>query len=186
MTLTPYIRSFPGFDLDIERKQTDKQTLLCTDPLTNQHPFSINVSNLAETKEKTFSIQMLEHLKIVYSEGNTKGKKFRRKFRKKCINPYFFIFSNPISQLAQEHTGLIGLRNGLGTYWTSQVALAVKNLLSMQETQEIQIRYLGWEDTLKQEMATHSSILAWKIPEREECDQLQSAGVTMSRTRLSD
>ena len=37
----------------------------------------------------------------------------------------------------------------------------VKNLLAMQETQ---IRYLDWEDPLEKEMATHSSILAWRIP----------------------
>ena len=41
----------------------------------------------------------------------------------------------------------------------------VKNLLAMQETQ---IRSLGWEDLLEKEMATHSSILAWKIPWMEE------------------
>ena len=37
----------------------------------------------------------------------------------------------------------------------------VKNLLEIQETQ---IRSLGWEDLLEKEMATHSSILVWKIP----------------------
>ena len=34
--------------------------------------------------------------------------------------------------------------------------------------QEIQVRSLGWEDTLEKEMATHSSILAWRIPWPEE------------------
>ena len=34
--------------------------------------------------------------------------------------------------------------------------------------QETQVRSLGWEDPLEQEMATHSSILAWKIPWMEE------------------
>ena len=46
--------------------------------------------------------------------------------------------------------------------------------LSMQETQ---IRSLGWEDPLEEEMATHSSILAWKIPWTEELGQLQSLGL---------
>ena len=36
----------------------------------------------------------------------------------------------------------------------------VKNLPAMQETQETRVRSLGWEDPLKEEMATHSSILA--------------------------
>ena len=40
----------------------------------------------------------------------------------------------------------------------------VKNLPAMQETQETWVRSLGWEDPLEQELATYSSILAWKIP----------------------
>ena len=38
----------------------------------------------------------------------------------------------------------------------------------MQETQEMQVQSLGWEDTLEKEMATHSSILAWRIPWTDE------------------
>ena len=38
----------------------------------------------------------------------------------------------------------------------------------MQETQETQVRSLCWEDTLEEEMATGSTILAWKIPWTEE------------------
>ena len=34
----------------------------------------------------------------------------------------------------------------------------------MQETQEMQVQSLGWEDPLEEDMATHSSILAWRIP----------------------
>ena len=41
---------------------------------------------------------------------------------------------------------------------------AVKNLPPMQETQESRVRSLGQEDPVKEEMVTHSSILAWKIP----------------------
>ena len=40
----------------------------------------------------------------------------------------------------------------------------VKNLLAMQELQETRDQSLGGEDPLEEEMATHSSILAWKIP----------------------
>ena len=46
----------------------------------------------------------------------------------------------------------------------------VKHLPAMQETQ---VRSLGWEDPLEKEMATHSSILAWKIPWTEEPGRLQ-------------
>ena len=43
---------------------------------------------------------------------------------------------------------------------------------------------MGWEDSLEKEMATHSSILAWRIPGTEEPGGLQSTGVAKSRTRL--
>ena len=41
-------------------------------------------------------------------------------------------------------------------------------------TQETQVQSLGWEDLLEEEMATHSSILAWRIPWTEEPGGLQS------------
>ena len=44
----------------------------------------------------------------------------------------------------------------------------VKNLLVMQETQEMQVQSLDWEDSLEKEMATQFSILAWRIPGTEE------------------
>ena len=50
----------------------------------------------------------------------------------------------------------------------------VKNLPVIQETQEMWVRSLGWEDPLEEEMATHSSILAWRILWTEEPDRLQS------------
>ena len=49
----------------------------------------------------------------------------------------------------------------------------VKNLPAMQETQ---VRSLGREDPLENRMATHSSVLAWKIPWTEEPGRLQSMG----------
>jgi len=48
--------------------------------------------------------------------------------------------------------------------WASQVALVVKNPPPMQETEEMWVQSLGREDPLEEEMATHSSILAWRIP----------------------
>ena len=47
----------------------------------------------------------------------------------------------------------------------------------MQETQETLVRFLGQEDPLEMEMATHFSILAWKIPWTEEPGGLQSIGL---------
>ena len=55
----------------------------------------------------------------------------------------------------------------------------VKNLPEMQEKQ---VRFLGWEDPLKKEMATYSSILACIIPWTEEPGGLQSMGVAKSQT----
>ena len=46
----------------------------------------------------------------------------------------------------------------------------------MQKTQETQLRSLGWDNPLKEEMATYSSILAWKIPQIEEPGRLQPVG----------
>ena len=48
------------------------------------------------------------------------------------------------------------------------------NLLPIQETQ---VRFLGWQDPLEEEMATRSWILAWRIPWTEEPGGLQSVGL---------
>ena len=50
-------------------------------------------------------------------------------------------------------------------YWASLVAQMVKNLPAMQDTR---VRSLGWEEPLQEEMATHPSILAWRILRTEE------------------
>ena len=52
----------------------------------------------------------------------------------------------------------------------------VKNPPVMQATQETVVRSLGWEDPLEEGTATHSSILAWRIPGTEEPGGLQSMG----------
>ena len=56
----------------------------------------------------------------------------------------------------------------------------------MQELQEAWALSLGWEDPLEEEMATHSNILAWKIPWTEEPGGATVHGVTNSQTRLSN
>ena len=53
----------------------------------------------------------------------------------------------------------------------------VKNLPVVQKVEEMWVQSLGQEDPLEQEMATHSSILAWKIPWAEEPGGLQSMGL---------
>ena len=65
-----------------------------------------------------------------------------------------------VSRLLTTSSGLLGGSDG-------------KRLPAMQETQ---VRSLGQEDPLEKEMATHSSILAWRIPWTEETGRLQSVG----------
>ena len=62
------------------------------------------------------------------------------------------------------------------------MAQRLKRLPAMREAC---VRFLGGEDSLEKEMATHSSIFAWRIPWMEEPGGLQSTG-SQSRTRLSD
>ena len=66
---------------------------------------------------------------------------------------------------------------------TSLVTQTVKNLPAVQETWVLS---LGGEDPLEKAMATHSSILAWKIPMDRGAWQATAHGVTKSLTRLSD
>ena len=88
----------------------------------------------------------------------------------------YFYHSSPGSSCGKESScnagdpGLIpgsgkspgeGIRYPLQYSWSSLVAQMVKNLPAMWETW---VQSLGWEDSLEKEMATHSSILAWRIP----------------------
>ena len=63
-------------------------------------------------------------------------------------------------------------------FWTFLLAQMAQNLPAMWETW---IRSLGWVDPLEKEMATHSSILAWRIPWTEEPYGLQSMGLQRVR-----
>ena len=65
----------------------------------------------------------------------------------------------------------LGCRKESG--WASLRAQLVNHLSAMQE---VRVWYLGWEDPLEKEMATHSNILAWRISWTEEPGRLQSTG----------
>ena len=71
----------------------------------------------------------------------------------------------------------------MGDIGASLVAQLVKNLPEMQATP---IQFLGWEDPLEQGMATHSSILAWRIPMDKGAWQATVHRVAKSQTRLSN
>ena len=66
-----------------------------------------------------------------------------------------------------------GIGYSLHYSWVSLIAQLVKNPPAMQETL---VRFLGWKDPLEEGMATHSSVLAWRIPWTEESGRLQSMG----------
>ena len=67
--------------------------------------------------------------------------------------------------------------------WVSLVAQLVKNLTAMWETWVLS---LGWEDPLEESMATHSSILSWRIPMDRGAWWATVHGVAKSQTQLSD
>ena len=70
----------------------------------------------------------------------------------------------------------------INAYWDSLVVQRLKHLSAMWETW---VRSLGWKDPLEKEMATHASILAWKIPWTEESDKLQFMGSQKSQHNLA-
>ena len=81
-----------------------------------------------------------------------------------------------------------GMTEGLSTRncEASQVALVVRTCLPVQEIQEMWVLFLGWEDSLEEGMATHSSTLAWRIPMDRGTWWATVYGFTKSQTRLSD
>ena len=70
----------------------------------------------------------------------------------------------------------------------SHVVLMVKNPpASAGNVKDMRVRSLGWEGPLEEEMATHSSILAWEIPRTEEPGRLHTAyGVAKNQTQLNN
>ena len=68
--------------------------------------------------------------------------------------------------------------------WDIPCGLAVKNPSAMQEPQEMRVLSLGQEDSLEEDMATHSSILAWEMLWTEDPVRLQSMGSQRVRDQL--
>ena len=71
--------------------------------------------------------------------------------------------------------------NILCLYWGFPGGSAVKNLPAVQEPQETLVQSLGQEDPQEESRATHSNILAWRIPWREDPGGLQSTGLQRVR-----
>ena len=89
---------------------------------------------------------------------------------------------NMILSLMEQNSSIIYVNDATFSEGSSLVTQTVKSLPAVLETQ---VQYLGWEDPLEKEMATHSNSLAGKRPRPEEPGRLQSKGL-QSWTRLSD
>ena len=76
-----------------------------------------------------------------------------------------------------------GLGYPLHYSWAFLVSQMIKNLPAMRETW---VQFLGWEDPLKESMATHSSVLAWRIPMDRGARWATVHGLAKSQTQLSD
>ena len=72
------------------------------------------------------------------------------------------------------------------TWYVLMIGLSGRESTCMHEMQERWVGPLGWEDPLEKGMATHSSILAWRIPWTEEPGELQSIGSQWVRHDWSD
>ena len=83
---------------------------------------------------------------------------------------------SPNDRLVMSATGKKGEIETSGLWLGFHGGPAVKNLPTMQETQETQVWSLGWEDPLEDGMGIPSSILTWRIPWTEEPGRLWSMG----------
>ena len=115
------------------------------------------------------SPRILEWVAYPFSRGSSRP---RNQTRVSCIAGGFFTLEPPGKKppwLCErtEHSG----DPGWGCHRVSLVAQWVKSRPAMWESR---VRSLGWEDPLEKEMATHSNILAWRIPWTEEPGGLQS------------
>jgi len=90
-----------------------------------------------------------------------------------CIHLICILLRQQLLFVQINYLKLEWIKGNLSAEWASLVAQRVKRLPAMRETG---VRTLGWEDSLEKEMATHSSIVAWRIPWMEEPDGLQSMG----------
>ena len=70
----------------------------------------------------------------------------------------------------------LGVRARLHDFKSSPASLVAQRIKRLPAMQKTQVQSLGWEDPLEKEMATHSSILAWRIPWTEEPGGLHSTG----------
>ena len=113
------------------------------------------------------------HLLVVSSHGFPQCVNMKRERSYKDTNPIMRAIWWPPLYLIPSQRPQLQEHSNFGGGTNIQLAQMVKNLSSMQETQ---VWFLDGEDLLEKGMATHSSILAWRIPWTEEPGRLQSIG----------
>ena len=79
---------------------------------------------------------------------------------------------------------LSSIRHIINGYYTQRTYLMAQMIKNPPAVQEICVLFLGQEDPLEKRMATHSRILAWRIPQMETPNRLQSMG-SQSQIRLN-
>ena len=84
--------------------------------------------------------------------------------------------NSEIPHSGQDSRGSPNCKSCVSIFGASLVVQWVKNTPTMQKTQEGQVQSMGQEDPLEEGLATHSSILAWRIPWAEKSGGLQSTG----------
>ena len=141
--------------------------LLCTVSVTLSWPY-LSVGTWNHRKQSCWCDKGGIHLceiPCIFLEGEKKWKTYIKVTR-----------VSQATQNLKKYINSISVKNTstcIQEYWASLVAHTVKNLPAIQETR---VQLLGQEDPLEKGVATHSSILAWKIPQTEEPGGLQSMG----------
>ena len=144
---------------------------------------AINIEENGLKREWMYNTDFLENTNLFPNfaifKNYFKNLKTLSLIRNICL---LFVVAVCMSRLKSHHSAV--------TYiwvWASQVAQWVKSLPAMQKMPEIWVWFLGQEDTPEKGMATHSSILAWRIPGTEESGRLQSIGSKESdRTEVTE
>ena len=168
-----------GIDCTVEMRETRKcqnklpQMVYCSNPMVFCH---IDFTQLSNHKFKKNPLTAVPFNRTRFIEvdsicspqhGSSCGLNCDSPSPKKCTQVL-------TPGACESDPNLFGIRIFADILRTSLVAQGVKNPTAMQETQ---VRSLGWEDPLEKGMATHSSILTWRIPWTEEPGGLQSMGL---------
>ena len=143
--------------------------------MNKKSTFKIGFPRAASSKEPTCQCKGDERPGLIPGSGRSTGGGHGNPLQYSCLE-------NPHGQ-----NSLVGY-SPQGCTELDTTEATQQALMPMQETQEVWVQFLCWEDTLEQAMAPHSSILVWEIPWTEEPGQLQSTvyGATKSQTQLND